>query len=1090
MSKKNSNNSSELRNQAEARLKKRFDKLDDLHDSDPQRLIHELRVHQIELEMQNEELRKSQTELEESRAGYSDLYDFAPVGYFTFDKNGLIIEVNLTGAGQLGVQRNLLIKKPFSGFIHKDDQNVFFLHRGTVFEARELQTCELRLRRKNGAEFYTQLQSIAVEEKSGNAVYCMTAVSDISESKRAEQALREINETLEQRVAERTGALRESEERYRSIFEGANDGIIAAEITTGEFLFVNKRMSDLTGYSEQEILRLGIKDLHPPEDLPHVLEQFNKQAAGEITKTTALPVLRKDKSIIYCDIGSSFLGKTILIGFFRDVTERKRAEDKIIRAKEQWELTFASVPDMIAIIDNNHRVVRVNDSMAKRLGRQSEECVGLPCYEAVHGTTVPPAFCPHSRTVKDGREHVQDIHEERLGMDLQVTTTPLFDEQGHVTGSVHVAHDLTGRKKAEWERETTVEFLRLVNESRGTGDLIQAATAFFQERSGCDAIGIRLNKEGDYPYFETRGFPREFVEMENSLCSCDIDGKPVLDNAGNPVLACMCGNVICGRSDPSKPFFTARGSFWSNCTTELLASTTEADRQARTRNKCNGEGYESVALIALRSGGENLGLLQLNDKRRGRFTPETIALWERLVDYLAVALAKFRSEEALQKAKDELEFRVQERTAALARLTRLYSTLSKVNEAIVRIHEPLKLYEEVCRITVEEGAFRLAWIGLLDRDTRNVIPVASYGETAYLSGIRIIALDVPEGKGPTGRAVVEQRHFICSDIESDPIMLPWRDAALSHGIRSSSSFPIRSGPEVVGAFTIYSDEPSYFTEEEINLLLSLTEDISFAIKSIENEKKRHEVEEALRRSHEKLEGKVEKRTAELVRSNTELEQFAYIAAHDLQEPLRMITSYLEIIDKRYRDKLDKDAGEFIDYSLSGAVHMKALLNGLLEYSRVGTKGKPFELIDLNISLKKAIANLKKQIEESGAQIIPGNLPGVYADETQMVQLFQNLIGNAIKFRGDKAPVIKVSAGWKETEWEIRVIDNGIGIDPKFFDKIFLIFKRLHSKEKYPGTGIGLAICKKIVERHGSRIWVESEAGKGTAFYFTLPMKRQ
>ena len=226
-------------------------KLDDLYDGDPQRLIHELHVHQVELEMQNEELRKSQTELEDSRARYSDLYDFAPIGYFSFDKNGLIIEVNLTGAGQLGIERNLLIKKPFSRFIRKDDQDVFFLHRGKVFDTKTLQTCELRLERKNGEGFFAQLQSRAVEE-AGKTVYCMTAVSDISERKHAEQALMELNDTLEQRVAERTKELSESEERYRSIFEGSNDGILACDLTTVKFLFLNKRMSELIGYSEEE----------------------------------------------------------------------------------------------------------------------------------------------------------------------------------------------------------------------------------------------------------------------------------------------------------------------------------------------------------------------------------------------------------------------------------------------------------------------------------------------------------------------------------------------------------------------------------------------------------------------------------------------------------------------------------------------------------------------------------------------------------------------------------------------------------------------------------------------------------------------
>jgi len=338
---------------------------------------------------------------------------------------------------------------------------------------------------------------------------------------------------------------------------------------------------------------------------------------------------------------------------YGDVTELKRAEENAVRAKEEWERTFASVPDLIAILDNQHRVLRVNEAMAGRLGKKPEDCIGLHCYEAVHGLSAPPPFCPHLRTIEDGREHIEEVHEDRLGGDFLVTTTPLLGEKGERIGSVHIAHDTTGRKLAESERETAVEFLRLVNESRNTMQLVHAATAFYRERAGCEAVGIRLRQEHDYPYYETHGFPAEFVRAENRLCACDKDGRPILDSAGNPVLDCMCGNVICGRFDPSKPFFTKRGNFWSNNTTALLASTTEKDRQARTRNRCNGEGYESVALIGLTLGDERLGLLQLNDRRKDRFTPDSIALWERLADYLAVALAKFRTDEELQKSEEQ-----------------------------------------------------------------------------------------------------------------------------------------------------------------------------------------------------------------------------------------------------------------------------------------------------------------------------------------------------------------------------------------------------------------------------------------------------
>jgi PAS domain S-box-containing protein len=338
-----------------------------------------------------------------------------------------------------------------------------------------------------------------------------------------------------------------------------------------------------------------------------------------------------------------------------EIDERRKAEEALRRAKEEWERTFDSMPDLVAILDDQHRVVRANKAMAQRLGAEPDECIGLHCYEAVHGLACPPDICPHRRTLADGLEHTAELHEDRLGGDFLVSTTPLHDPQGRMTGAVHIAHDITEQKRAQREREITIEFLHLVNTSVTTRDLIQAAASFFQEQSGCEAVGIRLKEGDDYPYYEARGFPREFLLVENSLCARDAAGEFIRDNTGDPLIECMCGNVICGRFDPSKPFFTARGGFWTNCTTELLATTTEADRQARTRNRCNGEGYESVALLPLHLGEQRLGLLQLNDKRKGVFSIELIRLWERLADHLAVSLAKCRAEEALRLTQASID---------------------------------------------------------------------------------------------------------------------------------------------------------------------------------------------------------------------------------------------------------------------------------------------------------------------------------------------------------------------------------------------------------------------------------------------------
>jgi PAS domain S-box-containing protein len=228
--------------------------------------------------------------------------------------------------------------------------------------------------------------------------------------------------------------------------------------------------------------------------------------------------------------------------------------------------------------------------------------------------------------------------------------------------------------------------------------------------------------------------------------------------------------------------------------------------------------------------------------------------------------------------------------------------------------------------------------------------------------------------------------------------------------------------------------------------------------------------------------------AELERSNRELQQFAQIVSHDLQEPLRMVSSYLQLLDQRYKGQLDPNADEFIAFAVDGATHMQALIKDLLVYSRVGTHGRSFEPTDCQVILEQALSNLQVALEESGARVTHDPLPVLVADDTQLVQLFQNLIGNAIKFRGERQPEIHIGAERQGNEWLFSVRDNGIGIQPQYFERIFLVFQRLHTQDEYPGTGIGLAICKRIVERHDGRMWVESEPGRGSTFYFAIPEK--
>jgi signal transduction histidine kinase len=237
-----------------------------------------------------------------------------------------------------------------------------------------------------------------------------------------------------------------------------------------------------------------------------------------------------------------------------------------------------------------------------------------------------------------------------------------------------------------------------------------------------------------------------------------------------------------------------------------------------------------------------------------------------------------------------------------------------------------------------------------------------------------------------------------------------------------------------------------------------------------------------RQAEEDLARKVE----ELARSNADLEQFAYVASHDLQEPLRMVAAYTQLLAERYRGKLDENADKFIGYASEGALRMQTLIQDLLAFSRVGRNDIASGRVDCDAAMEEVLKSLGPAIQESGAVVTHGELPAVWADRSQMIQVFQNLVGNAIKFRGKEPPAISVQAEKAGQHWLFSVSDNGIGIAPEYAENIFVVFQRLHARTEYPGNGIGLAICKKIVERNGGKIWVEAQAGHGSVFKFTMP----
>jgi len=411
-------------------------------------------------------------------------------------------------------------------------------------------------------------------------------------------------------------------------------------------------------------------------------------------------------------------------------------------------------------------------------------------------------------------------------------------------------------------------------------------------------------------------------------------------------------------------------------------------------------------------------------------------------------------------------------------LNRTLVALRKSSFAMMHAQDEDFYLDEVCRIIIEECGHSMVWIGYADEQTNKVVPVAYSGfEEDYLKTLNLTWDNTEHGNGPTGRAIKTGQPCMCEDMLSDPQFKPWKKEALKRGYASSIVFPLINGTKVFGALTIYSPDTNPFSEQEKKLLQELANDISFGITSLR-----------LRKAHGKAEKALRDSLIDLKRSNAELEQFAYITSHDLREPLRMITSFLQLLERRYKNQLDSDAHEFIDFAVNGAKRLDSMINDILIYSRVAKEKRKLEKVDMNSVLEKTCMNLKTSIDENSARIIYHELPTVMADENLMVQLFQNLIANSIKYRSNNVPEIHISAIKDDKNWLFCVRDNGIGIAEDYLEKIFVVFQRLHTDEEYEGTGIGLAIAQKIVHQHSGNIWVESEVGKGAKFCFTVPVK--
>jgi PAS domain S-box-containing protein len=429
-----------------------------------------------------------------------------------------------------------------------------------------------------------------------------------------------------------------------------------------------------------------------------------------------------------------------------------------------------------------------------------------------------------------------------------------------------------------------------------------------------------------------------------------------------------------------------------------------------------------------------------------------------------------RAEEALTKKATELE------------------TVAQVSVATSTILDTAELLQKVVDLTKESFDLYHAHIYLLNEAGNTLELAAGAGEVGRQMVAKGWSIPLAQEQSLVARAARTHQGVIVNNVREAPDWLP---NPLLPDTYSELAVPLIVGERVLGVLDVQADKVGYFTDDDIRIQTTLAAQVAVALENARLfEKAQQEIAERKR---------AEQALAQQAQAlDAELEQIFYVASHHLQEPLRMVVSYSQLLEKRYKGRLDEDADEFIGYATKGAVRIRALINDVLAFSRVGTHGNPLIPTDVSVILDNILANLSNSIEEAGAVVTYDNIPTVMADSTQLMQLFHHLIINAVKFRSEEHPLeIHIEATYKDCEqgqeaahWVFSVQDNGIGIEPQYFERIFMIFQRLHQPEEYPGTGIGLAICKKIVERHGGRIWVESKPGEGSTFYFTIPQERE
>ncbi len=871
--------------------------------------------------------------------------------------------------------------------------------------------------------------------------------------------------------------LAQMEGRYRGLLEAAPDAMVVVN-QAGEIVLLNVQAEKQFGYSRDELVGQKVTNIIPKGFAERLIADGTRTAAEALAQQigTGIELIaqRKNRSEFPIEIMLSPLESAegiLVTAAIRDITVRKDAEKHLAQMEGRYRGLLEAAPDAMVVVNQGGKIVLLNVQAEKQFGYSRDELIGQKVTNII-----PKGFA--ERLIADGTRTAAEALAQQIGtgieliaqrknrseFPIEIMLSPLESAEGTlVTAAIR---DITVRKDAE------KHLAQMEGRYRGLLEAAPDAMVVVNQAGEIVLLNVQAEKQFGYSRDELVGqkvtniIPKGFAER------LIADGTRTAAEA----LAQQIGTgieLIAQRKNRSEfpieimlsPLESAEGTLVTAAIRDITVRKDAEKHLAQMEGRYRGLLEAAPdAMVVVNQGGKIVLLNVQAEKQFGYSRDELIGqkvtniIPKGFAERLIADGTRTAAEALAQQIGTGIELIAQRKNRSEFPIEIMLSPLESAEGTLVTaaIRDITVRKDAEKHLAQMEGRYR----GLLEAAPDAMVVVNQAGE--------IVLLNVQAEKqfGYSRDELVGQK-------VTNIIPEGFAERLVSDALRSvedALAQQIGTGIELTGRRRNRSEFP-------IEIMLSPLESaegilVTAAIRDITTRKK----DEA------HLVDKVD----ELKRSNEELAQFAYIASHDLQEPLRMVASYTQLLSRRYRGKLDSDADEFIAFAVDGASRMQRLIQDLLLYSRVGTKGVDLVPISSEDALQQALINLRSAIVESSAVVTHDPLPAVLADEMQLIQLFQNLVGNAIKYQSPGVPRVHIAAARTGgNKWTFSVKDNGLGIDPQYFEKIFGMFQRLHKREEFAGTGIGLAICKKIVERHGGAISVESQPGQGSTFRFAL-----